>query len=132
MSYYAHDYLVILYVADQARSRDFYAAMLHEEPVLDVPGMTEFQLRPGFKLGLMPVAGAKRLLGDAVPDPSSGHGIPRCELYLLGHGAADLLARALAAGARLLQDFEDRDWGDRVAYALDADGHVLAFAERLG
>ncbi|MEW6405763.1 MAG: hypothetical protein AB1649_28560 [Chloroflexota bacterium] len=24
----------------------------------------------------------------------------------------------------------DRDWGDRVAYSLDADGHVLAFTEK--
>jgi hypothetical protein len=24
---------------------------------------------------------------------------------------------------------EDRDWGQRVAYSLDPDGHVLAFAE---
>lgn len=34
----------ILYVADQARSRDFYRTVLATEPTLDVPGMTEFDL----------------------------------------------------------------------------------------
>lgn len=131
MSYYSHDYSVILYVADQGRSRDFYAAVLQQEPGLDVPGMTEFLLRPGFKLGLMPESGISKFLGTATPAPASGNGIPRCELYLLGPGAAEGLARALAAGAKLVQHMEDRDWGDRVGYAVDLDGHVLAFAERI-
>ncbi len=36
--------MFILYVSDQQVSRDFYAAGLGLEPVLDVPGMTEFNL----------------------------------------------------------------------------------------
>jgi len=34
----------ILYVKDQARSREFYAIVLGMAPRLDVPGMTEFGL----------------------------------------------------------------------------------------
>jgi hypothetical protein len=60
--------LTIIYVVDQKISRDFYATTLGVEPYLDVPGMTEFDFAAG-KLGIMPQAGIKRLLGDALPDP---------------------------------------------------------------
>jgi uncharacterized protein len=119
---------LILYVKDQARSTDFYARVLACAPSLNVPGMTEFTLSANCVLGLMPEAGIKRLLGERLPDPAQATGIPRAELYLR---AADALAyhqRALDAGAVELSGPVDRDWGDRVAYSLDPDGHVLAFA----
>jgi len=28
-----------------------------------------------------------------------------------------------------ISELKDRDWGDRVGYISDPDGHVLAFAE---
>ncbi|MCA8976877.1 MAG: VOC family protein [Planctomycetes bacterium] len=118
----------ILYVADQERSRAFYAAVLDASPRLHVPGMTEFDLVGGAVLGLMPAAGIRRLLGEAIPDPGGADGVPRAELYLLREAAAQLHARAIAAGARELSPLQPRDWGHDVAYALDPDGHVLAFA----
>lgn len=118
----------ILYVADRARSRDFYAAVLAKEPRLDVPGMTEFELGGDAVLGLMPESGIRRLLGEALPDPSRGQGIPRAELYLLFDSPTAAHARALAAGARELSPPLPRDWGSRVGYCLDPDGHVLAVA----
>lgn len=117
----------ILYVADQAASARFYAAVLGAEPVLDVPGMTEFRLG-GAVLGLMPVAGIRRLLGEALPDPAAAVGIPRAELYLRVEDPAASHRRALAAGARELSPLGDRDWGDEAAYSLDLDDHVLVFA----
>lgn len=119
----------ILYVADQARSAAFYAQALGVAPCLDVPGMTELELRPGTLLGLMPAAGIKRLLGDALPDPAAADGVPRAELYLVVEDAEAGHARALAAGARELSPVAPRDWGHRVGYSLDPDGHVLAFAD---
>lgn len=113
----------ILYVADQARARDFYAVVLAQEPVLDVPGMTEFDLG-GALLGLMPIADVETLLGDAV-QPGEGQ---RCELYLRRPGAAEALARAATAGGRMVSDLALRPWGETVGYVLDPDGHVLAFA----
>ena len=118
----------ILYVADQQRARDFYAVALACSPTLDVPGMTEFPLPGGAVLGLMPARGIKKLLGDALPDPAAGAGVPRCELYLLTGDPAAALARALAAGARPLDGVRPRDWGHAAGYCLDPDGHVLAFA----
>ena len=120
----------ILYVADQAASTAFYARVLAAPPTLDVPGMTEFALVGGAVLGLMPESGIRRLLGEHLPDPSRARGIPRAELYLRVADAGARHARALAAGATQLSALARRDWGDDVAYALDPDGHVIAFAQR--
>ncbi len=122
--------IFILYVADQQLSAKFYASVLALQPVLDVPGMTEFLLRGGAKLGLMPQAGIRKLLGDALPDPAAAAGVPRAELYLIVDDAAAYHARALKCGAIELSPLQLRDWGDRAAYSLDPDGHVIAFAER--
>jgi catechol 2,3-dioxygenase-like lactoylglutathione lyase family enzyme len=121
----------ILYVSDQSRSTAFYAAALGFAPALDVPGMTEFRLGPDCVLGLMPEAGARRLLGDVVPDPGSAPGVPRCELYLVVADPRAGLDRAVAAGARALSPVAPRDWGHEAGYCADPDGHVLAFARAM-
>lgn len=122
----------ILYVADQARSAAFYATVLATEPRLNVPGMSEFRLPGGAILGLMPESGIRKLLGQALPDPSLGRGIPRAELYLLVGDPNAFHHRALACGATELSPLRYRDWGHSAAYALDPDGHVLAFAAAQG
>lgn len=118
----------ILYVADQARSTQFYTAVFGIAPRLDVPGMTEFALADGAVLGLMPEAAIERLLGAALPSPAAGRGVPRAELYLVVAEAERYHARALRAGARELSPLSARSWGDSAAYSLDLDDHVLAFA----
>jgi catechol 2,3-dioxygenase-like lactoylglutathione lyase family enzyme len=118
----------ILYVADQARSAAFYATVLATDPRLDVPGMSEFLLPGGAILGLMPERGIRELLGQALPDPGLGRGIPRAELYLLVCDPDAFHQRALACGATELSPLRYRDWGHLATYALDPDGHVLAFA----
>jgi catechol 2,3-dioxygenase-like lactoylglutathione lyase family enzyme len=120
----------ILYVSDQRVSTRFYSEVLAAEPDLQVDGMTEFVLSDTAVLGLMPQAGIQRLLGEALPDPSQAHGVPRAELYLVVEDPAACHARALAAGARELSPLSPRDWGHHAAYSLDPDGHVLALAER--
>jgi hypothetical protein len=72
----------ILYVADQKKSKEFYEQVFEKAPALNVPGMTEFLLAPGIKLGLMPETGIAKIICPKMPLPSSGTGIPRCELYL--------------------------------------------------
>lgn len=115
---------------DQEHSTGFYSHVLAVQPTLHVPGMTEFTLNEGCVLGLMPENGIKKLLGAVLPDPSLGSGIPRAELYLRLRDARHFHARALKQGATQLSGFEERDWGDCVAYCLDPDGHVLAFADQ--
>ena len=121
--------MFILYVADQAKSKTFYQEVLHLEPSLDVPGMTEFTLENGVLLGLMPNDGIARILGNTLPHPAEGSGIPRCELYLKVENAQSYIDRALRAGAALVSPMLERPWGDLTAYVADPDGHVLAFAE---
>lgn len=114
----------ILFVADQRRSRDFYAFVLEIEPCLDVPGMTEFPLQPGCRLGLMPRAGAERLLGALGAAGCEG------ELYCFVDEPGAYAARALSAGAELVSALQLRNWGDEAVYLRDPDGHLLAFARR--
>jgi len=123
-------YEIILYVADQQKSRDFYSAVLQKKPTLDVPGMTEFELSESLKLGLMPEAGIVKILLDKTPHPASGNGIPRCELYILADNIEESFNTALSNGAKEISPVRDRDWGDTVGYVADTDGHVLAFAQR--
>lgn len=118
----------ILYVADQSRSARFYAELLGLAPSLDVPGMTEFTLPGGCKLGLMPEAGIARIICGPMPHPSTASGVPRCEIYLLVEDLPAACARATRAGAQLVNAPSDRDWGHRVAYYADDDGHIIALA----
>ena len=120
--------LFILYVKDQDESTRFYTAVLDRQPTLHVPGMIEFTLGDGFKLGLMPSAGIKRLL-PKMPDPGRADGVPRAEIYLIVPDAASFHRRALEAGAVELSALSERPWGDCAAYSMDPDGHVLAFAQ---
>jgi uncharacterized glyoxalase superfamily protein PhnB len=120
----------ILFVRDQDSSAGFYRSVLDREPILHVPGMTEFPLSEDTKLGLMPESGIRKILGQLVADPATGQGIPRCELYIYVQSPSEHLLRALAAGARLIQVEKPMDWGDNVCYCVDPDGHVLAFAKK--
>ncbi len=120
--------MTILYVNDQEVAKEFYLGVLGTEPILDVPGMTEFQLQKNSSLGLMPLQGAKQLLGNHRFKDHSTSSL-KAELYLIVEDAQAYLDRANKNGSEIIMKLAIRDWGDRVGYCLDPDGHVLAFAE---
>jgi predicted enzyme related to lactoylglutathione lyase len=122
---------IILYVADQERSKEFYSYLFNIEPVLHVPGMTEFQLGLNLKLGLMPENGIAKIIGNVMPHPSLGNGLPRCELYLKLNDLEFYIEKAKALGAICVDELMDRDWGDKVIYFSDPDGHIIALAETI-
>ncbi|HTY07584.1 MAG TPA: VOC family protein [Candidatus Edwardsbacteria bacterium] len=124
--------IFVLYVADQTRSKEFYKKALALDPMLDVPGMTEFELSDGCKLGLMPEKGIATILGNAVPDPASANGVPRCELYLNVDDPQACCDRAVHAGAKQVSALQLRGWGDEAAYVADPDGHIITFARTPG
>lgn len=126
-----HQFEIIFYCSEQQKSRDFYSKVLNLTPSLDVPGMTEFDLSSELKLGLMPEKGIAKILGDKTPHPSSGNGIPRCELYIKTQDILADFERAVNAGAVVIDPINPRDWGDSVGYLSDPDGHILAFAETI-
>jgi catechol 2,3-dioxygenase-like lactoylglutathione lyase family enzyme len=122
--------LFILYVKDQKFSKMFYQDLLGIEPTLDVPGMTEFTLNNGAKLGLMPNEGIAKIISPPLPHPETGVGIPRCELYLFVDNPVKFIERAHQLRAKIVSDLHLRDWGDEVVYIADPDNHVIAFAKR--
>lgn len=121
----------ILYVSDQELSRRFYEQLFRRRADLHVPGMTEFNLSAACKIGLMPNKGIAKILADKTPHPDEGNGIPRCELYFYVNDLEHEFANALASGAKLISPVLDRDWGDKVCYFSDPDGHILAFAQKI-
>ena len=72
---------IILYVQDQEQSALFYEKLLRQKPSLHVPGMTEFTLSAGCKLGLMPEAGIAPLLDEA----TFGEASDICQISRPGH-----------------------------------------------
>jgi uncharacterized glyoxalase superfamily protein PhnB len=123
--------LFILYVADQKKSSDFYRALLKMNPSLDVPGMTEFTLSDSSKLGLMPNDSIAKILGNQTPHPKIGNGIPRCEMYWTVSDVDAIFTHALALGTTVISAPILMDWGHRVCYLKDEDGHIIAFAQQV-
>ncbi|WP_288982295.1 VOC family protein [uncultured Flavobacterium sp.] len=121
----------ILYVSNQEKSTKFYETILQQNPSLNVPGMTEFSLNEFVKIGLMPNEGIAKIITPILPHPTSGNGIPRCELYLQVENIETIFEGAKRAGAIEISPIALRDWGDRVGYVADFDGHVIAFATRI-
>lgn len=120
----------ILYVSNQEKSRDFYQILLQQKPSLDVSGMTEFKLNDFVKIGLMPNDGIAKIITPKLPHPTSGIGIPRCELYLQVDNIESIFEEAKQAGATEISPITLRDWGDYVGYISDFDGHVIALATK--
>ena len=120
----------ILYVKDQYRSTQFYKNLFSEEPVLDVPGMTEFKIFDDAFLGVMPEHSIAEILGPEVPHPETGNSIPRCEIYLKVENPGIYLKRLVSAGGKLISSVKLRSWGDEAGYGADPDGHILAFAKK--
>ena len=120
----------ILYVSNQEKSRNFYQILLQQKPSLDVSGMTEFTLNDFVKIGLMPNDGIAKVITPKLPHPTSGIGIPRCELYLQVDNIESIFEEAKQAGATEISPITLRDWGDYVGYISDFDGHVIALASK--
>ncbi len=122
-------YEIILYVADQKKSMEFYSVILEKAPVLHVPGMTEFMLTDHVKLGIMPESSIAKILAGMTPHPKNGRGIPRCELYIRTGNFEEQYNLAIKHGAKEISKIQHRDWGDDVGYVSDMDGHIIAFAK---
>lgn len=122
---------IILYVNSQQKSAAFYKSILRKEPVLDVPGITEFLLSDTCKLAVMENNSIAEILGDRIEHPAKANGIPRCELYLLVPDVELEYHHAMGIGAALISPVQQRPWGDKACYFSDPDGHIIAFAEKL-
>ena len=121
--------LVTLGVADLARSRRFYEEGLGwRASGASTDEVAFFQLG-GIALALW---GREALAEDArLPDPGPGGGFGG---VALAHNVRTreevdaVLARARAAGGRVLRPGEDASWGGYTGYFADPDGHLWEVA----
>ena len=79
----------------------------------------------------MPNNSIVKILGAKTPHPDSENGIPRCELYFYVEDIQLKFDNALEGGAKLIRRITDRDWGDRICYFSDPDGHIIALLRKI-
>jgi predicted enzyme related to lactoylglutathione lyase len=121
----------IIYVDDLDKTKMFYQFLFGEEPIVDEPGMCEFKLPDGSTLGIMPTSSLAKLFGDRFVEQRDRKSIPNIELYFLVDDAKHYHSRVLQLGATEIREFASTDWGDKAAYSINHDGHILAFAEKI-
>ena len=117
--------LITLGVRDLARATAFYEALGWRQ--VDTPdGIVVFDLL-GQSLGLYPLEDLARDMGLEVADLGTGAATLACNLRDKAE-VADVLAKAEAAGARVLKPAHDVFWGGHIAYFADPEGHVWELA----
>ena len=121
----------IIYVDDFDKTKLFYELLFNNKPVIDEPGMCEFKLPDGSTLGIMHTSSLTKLFGEEFVEQKDRKALPNVELYFLTEIALEFHKRAVQLGATELREFADMDWGHKVAYSLNHDGHILAFAEKI-
>ncbi len=118
--------LITLAVADLDRSAAFYEALGWSRA--DSPdGIVAFDLL-GQTLGLYPKAALARDMGLEPDDIGGFSGITLAHNVPAREDVAPLVARAEAAGARVMKPPHDVFWGGHIAYVADPDGHVWEIA----
>lgn len=121
----------IIYVSNQKDSAEFYEKLLQKKPSLNIKGITEFLLFKNVKFGIMPENGIGKIISKKTKHPKLGNGIPRCELYIKVKNVEEYIKRGIKLGAKEIDKVKLRDWGDKVGYIADIDGHIIAFAEKI-
>lgn len=118
--------LITLGVADMNLSASFYEA-LGWTRVESPDGVIAFDLI-GQTLGLYPKAGLAEELGLDLADIGGFSGMTLAHNVANKTDVAPLLARAEAAGGRILKPAQDVFWGGHHGYFADIDGHVWEIA----
>ena len=123
--------IFIIYVDDIDKTKMFYELLLENKPMVDEPGMCEFELPDKSILGIMPNSNLEKLFGEKFKVEKHRKALPNIELYIFVDSALSFHKRAVQLGATEIREFTEMDWGDKVAYSITHDGHILAFAEKI-
>ena len=123
--------LFIIYVEDIEKTKLFYEFLFNIKPIVDEPGMCEFELPDGSKLGIMPNSSLEKLFGKSFEKQKNRKALPHTEFYFVVENALHFHNRAMQLGASEIREFTKMDWGEKAAYSLNHDGHILAFAEKI-
>jgi catechol 2,3-dioxygenase-like lactoylglutathione lyase family enzyme len=113
----------ILYVADVARALDVYErafgfrrAFLHDAG--DYGELDTGETKLAFS--------SRRLMTELGKSPGiADPGAPVFELAFETDDVPAALARALSAGARLVQEVREEPWGQTTSYVSDPDGYLV-------
>jgi len=119
----------IIYVNDLEKSKIFYELLFNIKPIIDEPGMAEFELPDSSTFGIMPNISLEKLFGSDFKIEKNRKSLPQTELYFLVEDAIMFHNKAIQLGATEIREFSKMDWGHKVAYSINHDGHILAFAE---
>jgi predicted enzyme related to lactoylglutathione lyase len=123
--------LFIIYVEDIEKTKLFYELLFNIKPIVDEPGMCEFELPDGSTLGIMPNTSLEKLFGKSFEKQKRRKALPQTEFYFVVDDAQAFHNRALQLGTSEIREFSEMDWGEKVAYSINHDGHILAFAESM-
>jgi uncharacterized protein len=116
-------HLVLLGVADVAKSAEFYQALGWQKSPTSNDGFVKFDLG-GYALCLIARADFAK---DALSPTATGSGFSGIALIYLAKAAADvpkILAKAVAAGGTLIKPATRTHWGV-AGYFKDPDGHLF-------
>ena len=121
---------VIIYVENIEKTKIFYEMLFDIKPIVDEPGMCEYELPNGTTLGIMPNTSLEILFGADYIINKKKKTTPKFELYFQVNDPESFHNKAKQLGALELREFNQMDWGDKAAYSINHDGHILAFAEK--
>lgn len=119
--------LTILSTPDVSRSVAFYNALLDRRPHVHVDVYAEYILDGDQRIGLYAQETLASITGQVATQPSPT-GLSPAELYFYPGDLDAAMARAEAAGARLLSPLHARPWGDDAVYYADPFGVIIVLA----
>ena len=88
--------MMIIFVENQEKARDFYKEVLDMEPLMDVPGMTEFKLADNMLLGIMPMRNKNMMDIKTIKHWKRRNS--KCQIYLPVDEPDDYYNRVVKAG----------------------------------
>ncbi len=119
----------LLKVDDLNKSKIFYELLFASKPVVDEVNIVEFEINSGAILGLISDELLSNLFGNDLPERYSSKSSGISEVYLELTNADKYFEKSKQLGCIELSPFKERNWGHKVGYVLNHDGHIIAFAE---
>lgn len=120
--------VLMVYVEDVARSRDFYRDVVGLDLDFDAGSYAQFTWGH-LVLGLRARDNARRQYGDAVEPARSG---ASHQVTVEVDDVDAMAARLAARGAEIVEPPTDQSWGMRSATLRDPDGHLWEICRPLG
>jgi len=120
----------ILYVDDVASTLDFYGKAFGLTTRFLHDSGTYGELETGATALAFASRGMLRELGKTPQPPTLAQ--PTGEIALVTHDVPAAVARAVAAGARLVQEAKAMPWGQTIAYVGDVNGFLVELCTPIG